>query len=71
MGRFSSRDLFEQLNGRKFATYRKLEEGILTIFNEHLADFPPQYSYRQLIEWGARNNWIIQAEESGFHIEVS
>ena len=68
--RLTSDDLFGKLNGNTYATYRELEEGIVGLFNRHLMEFPPHYSYRQLIEWVQRNNWILGSEETGFRIHV-
>lgn len=70
MERFSSKDLFEKLNGCKFQNYRDLEKSVLMLFNEHLPDFPPSYSYRQLIEWGEQNRWVIPDKERGYRINV-
>ena len=67
---FSSRGFFEKLSGSEYPTHRKLEEAILALFNEHLVNLPPRYSYRDLIEWGERNNCITQIKGTTFRIEV-
>lgn len=70
MGRFTTSEFFGELNGREFSTYRSLEENVVTIFNKYRAKFPPQYSYRNLIEWGLQNKWIVPWQEGGFRIVV-
>ena len=73
MTSYSSRDLFSELEsgqqGKSFSNYGCLQQAVLDKFNEHLADFPPRYSYLQLIEWGERQGWI-SSESSGYRIHV-
>ncbi len=70
MNRLSARDFFAQLNGHEYETYRQLQEAVRVRFNERLADFPPQYSYLQLVEWGERQSWIVPSEGTRFRIQV-
>ena len=70
MSNYSSRMLFQEINGTDFKTYKDLQEAILAKFNEHLADFPPRYSYLQLIDWGTQNGWIA-SNGSGYVIRYA
>lgn len=63
--------VFGELDGQRFPTYQQLQEAILAAFNRHLAEFPPGYSYLQLIEWGARQNWIVPTDGNGFRIAIT
>ena len=60
--------MFGQLDGKSFQTYRDFENAVLSVFNRHLAYVPPQYSYRQLIEWGLQNDWIVEGGEGQFRV---
>lgn len=64
----ASHCVFTELNGRAFATYRALEEAVLKEFNNNLADFPPGYTYRNLIEWGEQKRWIQKVGQRGYAI---
>jgi hypothetical protein len=70
VNRLSAREFFSALDGQEYDTYRQLQEAVRRQFNEHLADFPPQYSYLQLIEWGERQRWIRPADGARFRIQV-
>lgn len=60
--------IFKPLNGRAFNDYRSLETVVLALFNKHLIEIPPGYSYRQLIEWGRQNGWIVKAGKRGWAV---
>lgn len=70
MPRFSSRDLFAALDGQVFRTQRDLQTAVLELYNRHLADFPPDYGYVELVEWGISNGWVIPDEGGGVRIQV-
>ncbi len=66
----SSKDLYRKLEGRDYPTYRELHDAVLTVFNQHLTQFPPGYSYLQFLEWGKRKRWIKSVNGSGFRVKV-
>lgn len=55
---FTNVDLFQALTGRTYPSYRAFESDVITVFNEHLAAFPPHYSYRDAISWAQRRGWL-------------
>jgi hypothetical protein len=67
----TSREFFGELQGQEFRSFQELQQTILRAFNERLEQFPPQYSYLQLIDWGKRNQWIVSVDGKGFRIQVS
>lgn len=56
--RYSTEDLFREIDGEEYGSYRELEEAVIALFNAHLEDFPPHYSYRDAIVWADRNEWL-------------
>lgn len=64
----TSSAIFEQINGREFASYRLLEQHIVELFNKHLSEFPPHYTYRHVLEWGERHRWIEPIHGVGVRI---
>jgi hypothetical protein len=70
MARLSTKELFRKLEGREFADYVELHDAVLQLFNEHVSDFPPGYSYLQFLQWGKEKNWIHPANSRGFYIKV-
>lgn len=56
--RYTTEDLFREMEGREFPSYRELEQAVIDLFNQHLQDFPPHYSYRDAIVWADRQRWL-------------
>ena len=67
--RFTIEDLFREIEG-EFPSYRALEQRVIALFNEHLQDFPPHYSYRDAITWADRQRWL-QPLNGGFRVELA
>jgi hypothetical protein len=67
--RYTTEDLFQEIDGKSFGSYRELEEVVIRLFNEHLQDFPPHYSYRDAITWADRQRWL-QPRDGGFAVEM-
>ncbi|HLN97714.1 MAG TPA: hypothetical protein VK208_04570 [Pyrinomonadaceae bacterium] len=70
MQKFMAKNFFGDLDGHNFSSYRELEENILTVFNKYRGNFPPRYSYRDLIEWALDNQWIIEESNGRFHVQL-
>jgi hypothetical protein len=60
--------ILEELDGQRFDSYRILEECVVELFNRHLAEFPPNYSYKELLKWGTQNDLI--AYDAGGNVYV-
>jgi hypothetical protein len=56
--RYTTEDLFREMDGKEYPSYRELEKAVIDLFNQHLRDFPPHYSYRDAIIWADRNRWL-------------
>lgn len=67
--RYTTEDLFREMDGREFPSYRELEAAVIDLFNQHLRDFPPHYSYRDAIVWADRHSWL-KPHEGRFTVEV-
>jgi hypothetical protein len=65
-----TREFFAPLSGHEFRSYRDLENEIVKRFNAQLEEFPPHYSYQQLIRWGQRQGVIEPTEYQGYRIEI-
>ena len=68
--RYSTADLFRELDGRSFSSYRKFEEAVIAAFNEHLDEFPPHYSYRNAIAWADQQGWL-QTKNGDLKVDLS
>lgn len=68
--RFSVRDLFNQLAGQEFGDHKLFEQAVVSVFNAHLDDFPPGYSYRSAISWAETNGWLFSHPEYGLVISM-
>jgi hypothetical protein len=55
---YTVEDLFLEMSGKEYPSYRELENAVITRFNAHLGDFPPHYSYRDAISWADRKRWL-------------
>lgn len=55
---FTTEDLFSEIDGRDFSSYSEFEQEVIVLFNRHLGEFPPHYSYRDAIVWADRNHWL-------------
>jgi hypothetical protein len=55
---YSTEDLFREMDGKSYRSYSEFEQEVIALFNEHLWDFPPHYSYRDAITWADRNGWL-------------
>lgn len=58
----NSKALFAELE-KQYSRYEDLENAIVNIYNKHLRELPPGYTYKRLLEWGVQNRWIV--EEGG------
>jgi hypothetical protein len=68
---FTSRDLFRELNGQEFATYRALEREIAERFSSQIESFPGQYSVDRVLELGERLGWIVEFAKGRYRIEFT
>jgi hypothetical protein len=55
---YTTEDLFREIDGQEYGSYREFEQAVISLFNQHLHDFPPHYSYRDAIVWADRNHWL-------------
>jgi hypothetical protein len=69
MREHTSRALFAELNKQEYSRYQDLENAVIDVYNKHLRELPPGYSYRRLIELGRQKRWIIE-EAGGFRISL-
>lgn len=67
VGEFS-RKVFTELDGRAFSNRKSLEKAVCAAFNKYLADAPPGYTYRNSIELGEQNLWIVAAGKRGYAV---
>jgi hypothetical protein len=56
--RFSLRELFAPIDGRTYSGEKDFQLAVIDLFNQHLRDFPPHYSYRDAITWAMRQRWL-------------
>lgn len=61
-------EIFRELNGRAFKDRKTFERAVLDVFNKHLHDVPPGYSYMNLIAWGEENEWVVKAGKRGYAV---
>lgn len=61
---YTTEDLFREMDGKSYSSYREFEYAVIELFNEHLWDFPAHYSYRDAIVWADRNGWLRPGEDS-------
>ncbi len=66
---YTTEDLFRELDGERYPSYRAFEEQVIALFNEHLWDFPSHYSYRDAITWADRHEWL-RPSENGFAVDM-
>jgi len=66
---WSSREIFQRLDGYVFASFRDLESELLQRFNENIDQIPPGYSYRQLIGLAEERGWLIHTGQE-FKIQM-
>lgn len=71
MDRLSPEDLFKQLEGRKYHTYQELEEAVVGIYNQHLREIPPGFSYLSLLGLAEQKHWILPEDSQGFRVKVT
>ena len=62
-------DLLKELEGEHFDNRRALEEAVVKVFNEHVADLPIGYSYKDAIE-GARTEGWLETNGDGHGVTV-
>ena len=63
----TSRDVLGQLQ-QQYPNYDSFVSGLVDVFNQHVAEFPPGYTYRDLIELGLRRRWISVESREGEHV---
>jgi hypothetical protein len=68
--RYSIEDLFKELDGQSFGAYRDFEAAVIKVFNNHLQEFPPHYSYRNAITWADRQGWL-EPTNGGVKVRLS
>jgi hypothetical protein len=66
---YTTEDLFNEIDGKTYASYREFEDEVIGLFNQHLSDFPPHYTYRDAITWADRNGWL-HPSESEFSVDM-
>ena len=59
------KDLFKELEGQHFSNRQELEKAVLDIFNQHVADLPIGYSYKDAIEGARLSGWLITNGDGG------
>jgi hypothetical protein len=52
-------DLFKEIDGMYFASRRELEGAVLERFNQHVAELPVGYSYKDAIDGARSRGWLI------------
>jgi hypothetical protein len=67
--RYTTEDLFRELDGQNYGSYRELEQAVIGVFNQHLEDFPPHYTYRDAITWADRRGWLTPTN-GGFGVTL-
>lgn len=67
---YTTEDLFREIDGKEYRSYRELEEEVIHLFNRHLGDFPPHYSYRDAIAWADHKRWL-HPQAGRFVVEIS
>jgi len=68
--RYTTADLFEELDGKTFFSAYAFEDAVIGLFNEHLRDFPPGYGYRDAIEQAHQSGWL-RIEKGQLKVETS
>jgi hypothetical protein len=66
---FTIEDLFREMDGEDFESYREFEQAVIDRFNQHLDEFPPHYDYRDAITWADRNRWL-QPHDGRLKVEI-
>lgn len=54
---FTPQKLFQELPP-SFSSYQEFEEAFFERFNAHIFDFPPQYRWRDALDWGLRSEAV-------------
>lgn len=61
---FTPNELFAEIGDRRFDDYASFERSLVERFNAHRLDFPPGYSFTDVVQWGLRRN-LVRREGSG------
>jgi len=70
MAAVTLRDLFDQLDGKKFGDRQEFEQEVINAFNKHVADLPIGYSYKDAIEGARLSGWLHTDNGHGVRVEV-
>jgi|HubBroStandDraft_1064217.scaffolds.fasta_scaffold179840_3 hypothetical protein len=70
MARVTLMDLFNDLEGRHFASRQELEGAVLEIFNRHVTELPIGYSYKDAIEGARSNGWLDADNGQGVTVRL-
>jgi hypothetical protein len=63
--------MFREIQGSgSFKSYREFEDRVLAVYNNHLKELPPLYSYRHLIQFGRSRHWVMQLENGTVLVQV-
>lgn len=65
----TSRDVLGQLE-QQYPNYDSFVSSLVDVFNQHVAEFPPGYTYRDLIELAMRRRWISVESREGERVVV-
>ena len=68
--RFSTRRLFEELDGCHFDHFDLLEAAVRDLFTGHLADFPVNYDYWDALTLAETRGWLVPEEDGGLVVRV-
>ena len=64
-------ELFNELNGRDFATRRELETAVVDVFNRHVSELPVGFTYEDAIEAALVAGWLDVSGFQGHGVRVS
>ena len=58
MARVTLRELFQELDGREYATRKQFEKAFLKVFNRCVTQLPVGYSYMDAIDGARAEGWL-------------
>ena len=71
MARITSRDIFQGLDGQNFSDFKALQSAVLVEFNKHVLDFPPGYTYIDMLDRGFENEWIEEHRDHSYSVSIN
>ncbi|HEX8207465.1 MAG TPA: hypothetical protein VF587_15485 [Solirubrobacteraceae bacterium] len=72
MSEFTLETLFRDaaLDGKWFESKQQLEETFVEVFNRHISEMPPSYSYGAVLAWAQRQGWLVRNGKGGVTVDV-